>query len=185
MSELNINALPDEQAICITCGFCCDGTIFFHAHLNPGERGQLPEKIEQNSYSEGENDYFLLPCHYFSEKCTIYDKKRADVCSSYRCQLLKDFAEERITIQDGLAVIKDARAMRKELMEHYRRISGNSEDLNFRQLLLELGKIMKSASEKDPVGSDYDILLARCNIFEALLIKHIRSSGDFDQMKVP
>ena len=169
-----------EQTICIKCGFCCDGTLFQHAHLDPGERGHLPEKIDQNSFTEEEKDFFMLPCGYFSEKCTIYDRQRANLCASYRCQLLKDFAEGKVELSDALQIVSEAMEMRAELFEQYKRISGDSRKLYFRQLLQELGKLQKAASEKEPLRMEYEILLARCNIFEALLIKHIRSAGDFE-----
>jgi hypothetical protein len=182
MSKLTLIAPLHEQKICITCGFCCDGTLFLHAHLNPGERGNLPEKIEQASFSEKDADYFRLPCRYFSAKCTIYDRKRADVCGSYRCQLLKDFAEGKISIDDALEVVRGAMVMRREIIEEYRRLTGKSGDINFREILIDLGRMRKSASETEPAIANYDLLLARCNIFEALLIKHFRSAEDFEKM---
>jgi hypothetical protein len=72
--------------------------------------------------------------------------------------------------------------MKAELMEHYRSISGSSESINFKRLLIALGKVMKTASEAEPVSMDYNLLLARCNIFEALLIKHFRSAEDFEKI---
>jgi hypothetical protein len=56
----------NEQVICTKCGFCCDGTLFLHAGLVPGERGSLPEKIEKNSFSYDGKDFFKLPCLYFN-----------------------------------------------------------------------------------------------------------------------
>lgn len=182
MSDLPITGPIDEQQICVTCGFCCDGTLFLHACLNPGERGSLPDKIEQNSFTEKDKDYFRLPCQYFSGKCTIYDRKRADVCSSYRCQLLKDFAEGEVTLSEVLKIVREAMSMRAEIFEECARITGNSSDKNFRQILIELGKILKSATEQTPVSMESELLLARCNIFEALLIKHFRSVEDFMKM---
>jgi hypothetical protein len=184
MTELRIIAPLDEQKICVMCGFCCDGTLFLHACLNPGERGVglLPEKIEEASFSEDGKDYFRLPCHYFSEKCTIYDHERAHVCGSYRCQLLKDFAEGKVALDDASETARDAVGMRTAIIDEYRRISGKGGDVNFRQLLIDLGKIMKIAAEKVPASMDYEMLLARCNIFEALLIKHFRSAEDFEKM---
>jgi hypothetical protein len=171
-----------EQKICVECGFCCDGTLFLHATLQPGERGHLPEKIEANSYSAEGKDYFRLPCQYFSGKCTIYDSRRADVCSSYRCQLLKDIAEKRIMYEGAADIVKKAREIRLGLMEQYREISGNGSEINFMQMLIELGKVIKSAPERDNVWPDYEMLQARCNIFEALLIKHFRSVSDFEKL---
>lgn len=175
---------PEEQAICVGCGFCCDGTLFLHAHLEPGERGsgELPEWIERNSITEDGKDYFPEPCGYFSEKCTIYDCKRADVCSSFRCQLLKDFASGKVTLNDALEVVRGAMQIRTLLLAEYRRISGKDRDTAFRQLLVELGDIEKFTSAAVAGSLDYDMFVARCNIFEALLTKHIRSAEDFEKM---
>ena len=184
MSESLKLGPPDEQLICVTCGFCCDGTLFLHAHLNPGERGsgELPEWIEQNNIVDEGKDYFTLPCHYFCEKCTIYDRKRADVCLSFRCQLLKDFAEGKLTVTEALNIVREAMTMRNTLTEEFRRVAGASEDLCFLQLLKELGKIQKANTDGEAYGKDIDIIQARCNILEALLIKYFRSVSDFEKM---
>lgn len=184
MTESLLQGPPGEQIICVTCGFCCDGTLFLHAHLDPDElsKGVLPEWIKEHSISKEGKEYFTLPCNYFLGKCTIYDRKRANVCASFRCQLLKDFAEGKVTLDDAIEVVREAVKMRTELLEQYRKISGKSGDPVFRQLLTELGEIEKSASETVTRSLDYDIFVARCNIFEALLTKHIRSTEDFEKM---
>jgi hypothetical protein len=184
MEEFPLKGPEDEQSICITCGYCCDGTLFMQAHLNPGERGYLPLRIEENSYSDGESDYFKLPCLYFSEKCTIYDKKRADICSGYRCQLLKDFAGEKMTIDDALNIVREAGHMLEDIFTEYRHISGDDSEMYFRNLLQVLGRIQKRDEDEEPLLEEYETLLAKCNIFEALLIKNFRSAGDFDKMKI-
>lgn len=174
-------APPDEQKICVTCGFCCDGTLFLHAHLNPGERGHLPAKIEQAGYSVEGNDYFRLPCSYFDRKCTIYNEKKADVCSDYRCQLLKDFAVGSITLEGALAVVREGKQMRARVMNDFKKFSGRREEIYFKQLLREMGKIQESANEARNVSKEFEILMARCNIFEALLIKHFLFKGEFEK----
>ncbi len=171
-----------EQDICVTCGFCCDGTLFAHALLNPGEKGSLPERIEENVFSEGEKDYFRQPCRYFEGRCTIYARKRADVCGSYRCQLLRDFSAEKISLEKALAVVARARETRRELLEEYRRVSGSDRNIHFMEVLKELGKYLRQDRENASAGMEYELLLARCNIFEALLIKHFRSADDFEKM---
>lgn len=182
MPDLPQKGPPEEQKICIKCGYCCDGTLFSHARLNQGERGRLPEKIEESSYCEGGKDFFRLPCRYFSGRCTIYNLKRANVCSSYRCQLLKDFSEGNISTREALAIVSKAGRMRQELIEQYRKISGNAGLITFKQILMELGNNKMSDLKDDKITSDNDILQARCNIFEALLIKYFRSDTDFGKM---
>jgi hypothetical protein len=175
----------EEQSICVACGMCCDGTLFLHAYLNAGERGNLPEKIERQSYSKDGKDYFRLPCGYFKGLCMIYDRERADVCSAYRCQLLKNYAAGRITLDAAMKVVHDAVNTRKELMAQYMIFSGSRRRIFFKKLLRELGKIQEGASAEVPVRIEYDMLLARCNIFEALLIKHFLSDAEFEKYMKP
>ncbi|MDF1561309.1 MAG: hypothetical protein P1P83_14050 [Bacteroidales bacterium] len=177
----NKGASSEEQAICVSCGFCCDGTLFMNAGLNPGERGQLPEMIEQESFSDGDKEYFRLPCHYFCVKCTIYNLKRADVCSSYRCQLLRDLAEGRITLDDTVEIVREARRMRKIILKEYGMTAEKKEDIPFRRILIETGRKRKDPSPGNS-APDHEILIARCNIFESLLIKHFRSADAFEKM---
>lgn len=148
-----------------------------HAHLNPGERGvgQLPEKIEEASFSEDGKDYFRLPCHYFSGKCSIYSSKRADVCASYRCQLLRDHAEGKISTNSAMKIIGEARKIRDQLLVEYHRLTEVGNDVFFRQVLTT----MAGYKEKE---KDFEMLQSMCNIFEALLIKHFRSAEDFEKM---
>ena len=182
MTEPVLKAPLDEQKICVACGMCCDGTLFLHAHLDNGERGNLPEKIESSSYNKYGNDYFRLPCRYFSGKCIIYDQKKANVCSGYRCQLLKDFASEKITLGDALSIVFDALTMRDQILEQYSIFSGSRRKIYFKKLLRKIGKMQESASVGNLVVWKYDQLLAKCNIFEALLIKYFSTSGEFEKL---
>jgi len=177
------NQAPEqEQAICVECGFCCDGTLFVHAVLKPGEIGSLPVKIEEQAFTEGGKDFFRLPCGYFTGKCSIYDSRRAYVCGAYRCQLLRDLADSKISFEDALTLVREAVSMRSDLMRHYKRFSGNDSKKYFMQVLKELGKFVKPNADAGHREMDYEVIQARCNIFEALLIKHFRSAEDFDKL---
>jgi len=171
-----------EQEICVTCGFCCDGTLFAYALLNPGEKGNLPERIEENVFSEGEKDYFRQPCRYFEGRCTIYDRKRADVCGSYRCQLLRDFSDGSISYGQALGMVERARQVRSELMEQYSLLTGKRDNIHFMKVLKEAGKPHRQKGDTVSAAMDQELFLARCNIFEALLIKHFRSADEFEKL---
>ncbi len=174
-----------EQEICVKCGFCCDGTLFLYAHLNPGERGQLPELIERAGYEKDGQEYFRLPCGYFDRKCTIYDKKKADVCFDYRCQLLKDFAAGKVSAEEALQVVLEAGRMRAELFSQWRMFAGGQAGINFMSMLREIGKMNESATGDREVMPGWDLFVARCNIFEALLIRHFWSAGEFEKLMMP
>jgi len=171
-----------EQRICTGCGMCCDGTLFRHTGLIPGERGNLPVLIEEVSFSENGREYFRQPCPYFAGNCTIYKLNRPRTCSSYRCQLLKDVADGKVTAREASEVVERAKQVREELMDHFIGLTGNKRRITFRQVLEELGRINDSSGEECPEPVDIEILTARCNILEALLVKHFRSSTDFDNL---
>lgn len=182
MSGEIIQGPPGEQEVCVRCGQCCDGTIFGHAHLNPGEKDSIPVLMAANTTAVKGEEYFLLPCPYFRGKCTIYDIKRAEVCGRYRCQLLRDLEEGMISREDALKVVEDAIVMRAEIFEEFTRLTG-SEAGSFRKLLGDLGKFQKQGSPVDgEKAGEADMLQAKCNIFEALLIRHFRSSNDFSKL---
>lgn len=171
-----------EQEVCVGCGFCCDGTLFLQAGLRKGEKGGLPDKIERNVVSGKEGDYFVLPCGYFDGKCTIYASKRAVVCSAYRCQLLNNMAESKITLSEARETVLKARRLREEILNEFRQITGYDGPLYFRKVLSEMGKLIQGSKDGGTGVEKIEILMARCNIFESLLIKHFRSESDFDKM---
>lgn len=175
-------APENEQAICLGCGLCCDGTLFGHAVLGPGEKGNLPDLIEQNVFMLDSNDYFRLPCLYFKEKCTIYGSPRAEVCGSYRCRLLSDMAEGKVSAEEAMEITAKARDFRDSLTRDYSVFRTGNVIVPFTMILRELGKRTKNDNGNVFTDTDYEIMQARCNIFEALLIKYFRPADDFDKM---
>jgi len=175
-------APKQEQEICIICGFCCDGTIYPKATVVPGEKANLPEKMKENYYTEKENEYFRLPCPYFDTLCTIYDKEKAYVCSAYRCQLLKDFANKKISKIEAMNIIKRAKKMRREVFFDFNTLKKGNDEIPFNQIFKEHSKINPSSAKNVKQSKVYDLFFARFNIFKALLTKHFRSTKEFESM---
>ncbi len=169
-----------EQMICVSCGMCCDGTLFLFANLKPGERGDLPQQMDERSYSDATGDHFRLPCPYFTDRCSIYKNKKAFVCSAFRCQLLTDFSEGRVTPGEAMAIVSDAKRLLENIMIEYCAITGDSTARPFRELLAMIDRPLPGTNSE----SEQDALVAMCNVFEALMIKNFRSADDFDKMIV-
>lgn len=183
-SPVSPMASPEEQDICIDCGLCCDGTLFSQAVLRKSERGNLPPKIEESSVTGTEADYYFnLPCGYFAGRCSIYESRRPEVCSRYRCQILHDISGGKISAEKAKDVVSQAKVLREEIINLY---SGTTiepgQPVCFRKVLIEMGKMQNYKWNDEHKSGEFEFLLARCNIFEALLIKHFRSPGDFDKM---
>lgn len=182
MTNKILQAPADEQRVCVTCGFCCDATMFLHAHLKHGEREKIPEKMAVEIYVENGEEYFLQPCFYFSGKCTIYGQMRAEVCGTYRCQLLRDFAAGRLGLPEALNIVASVREMRSAIIDEFKRLTGREDAMPFRHILRELGRLRKENEAGVKEDVEMEQFVARCNIFEALLIKNFRSSEEFDKM---
>lgn len=181
--NLNINSPQEEQDICITCGFCCDGTLHPSAVLNPGEKeaGTLPRKIEENYFQAEEGEFFHLPCHYFTGKCSIYDQKKPHICSAYRCKLLNDFSRGRISKEEALNIIRETKSQRQEIITLEQKIWNNKLALPFIHIW---NKLTEYKLEDNPESKNIKvkILAAKCSIFNILMTKHFKSKKEFSKM---
>jgi hypothetical protein len=74
--------------------------------------------------------------------------------------------------------------MRRELLHEYCRMTGCNGTPNLRQVLPDLGKWRKNMTDDDPRTITTDLLMARINILEALLIKHFHPASEFQNMMV-
>jgi hypothetical protein len=76
------------QALCLTCGICCEGTLFSHVPLKAAD-ALLP--LQAGGIAIGANDagqFFNLPCAAHREGCCQVYASRPIVCRKYRCELL-------------------------------------------------------------------------------------------------
>lgn len=175
-----------EQLICISCGFCCEATLFDNATVKPGEKGTLPKKIEDKYFFNDSGEFFHLPCPYFDGKCSIYNQLKPKICSSFRCQLLKDFSSGRVHLEDAFLLIDQAKKQWKEIRTSAQNLLGaEASEMPFRKLLHHLYDLMKALPEEAQGNNGLKILAVKCNILEALHIRHFKSEKDFNSMKVP
>ncbi len=180
ISEADDQAPITEQEICVTCGLCCDGTLFEWATVEEGEKAELPKKLQQKCFSAEEREGFKQPCPYFENKCTIYFQKKAHICSVFRCQLLKDLFEETINHSDAKNVVKNAIELRNEIFQIYKVNYKPGTKLSFTELLCELRKKNTTNIESNRKDLDLELLMFKFNILEILLVKHFKSSEEFN-----
>ena len=107
----------DNQNICTSCGFCCDGTLFNHANIKENEQiatGYLFTIIEK------EKRAFKQPCpHYNNNICGIYTARPYAVFKSFQGKLLKALRAGNISFNDAMDIILDATALKTIIEHHY------------------------------------------------------------------
>jgi len=81
------NEIPPDQALCRSCGLCCDGTIFACVPLAAEEKDFTGNPVVPGA-AEGQYQ-FKQPCgHYQDGVCRIYDVGRPKSCVGFKCKLL-------------------------------------------------------------------------------------------------
>ena len=105
--------------LCSHCGSCCDGTLFTHVVLTEDDAARLAEHgtLAVGTFEGG--PVLRLGCQHHSELgCGIYSA-RPDLCRSYRCRTLGEFADGAISFSVALGRVKSLRQVVSELVERH------------------------------------------------------------------
>lgn len=98
--------------LCLSCGVCCDGTLFSSAPLAPGEAARLGERV--SVLDAGTMDF---PCRALDgARCTIYDE-RPHICRDFNCLVLAELAAGQITEAEARGFIDEVLTRRRALAE--------------------------------------------------------------------
>ena len=165
-----------EQEICVQCGFCCDGTLFSHASLQPGERGNLPPKLEQEYVQYDTGEFFRQPCVYFAGCCTIYDQPKLHICSSFRCQLLRNVEAQTILPSRAVQIVQDMMHLRTNIYQLYRQTFGHDAPADFISLRDTVKEVAQTMPADDPTRDDVDRLTIKCIMLDYWLTKTFKPS---------
>lgn len=162
----------EEQEICISCGFCCDHTLFEYASLQPEEK--VEGHFKDSKFNIDGNDYFKLPCPHFNEKCTIYKKKKPSICSTFKCKLLKNFNKGEIDKERAKSIISEAKTLRQEIINSHAELYG-SPTKSYRSILETVN------FESENSSKEFLVLKAKTNLLSILLIRYFKSKETFDE----
>lgn len=87
------------EDLCLSCGLCCDGSLFWAVPLEPGEA--LPVPLDADGR-------LRQPCACFDGACTIYADRPAG-CRDFTCHVLEATASGQRGRDWALARIADMR----------------------------------------------------------------------------
>jgi uncharacterized protein len=113
------------QSLCLTCGLCCDGTLFSHVKLESDDNDAA---LALDIQTVGEPGPRILKQHCPTHKncsCQIY-QNRPNACRNFQCALLKRFNKHEISQAAALKIIRDATTLRDEVKESMRSAFGEN-----------------------------------------------------------
>lgn len=99
----------NNDTLCVQCGLCCDGTLFYGARLKPDDDRAVMDREGVRVLESSRQ--FSLPCPCLvDKKCRIYEE-RFSTCRSFRCRLLKEVEAGTTPMSDAVAVVRTATAL--------------------------------------------------------------------------
>jgi len=111
------------QNLCMTCGLCCDGTLFKTAPVDPDERLIELQASGVQIHIENERRRLLLPCAaYENNICKAYYNEKAKICTEYQCKLLKQCFIGKITWDEATEVVHSIQLHKKKLEANLRKV---------------------------------------------------------------
>jgi hypothetical protein len=107
-----------SSELCVGCGLCCDGVLYEHAKVAPGEEAPMKQAGLHVMAREGKV-VFRLPCGHFADgRCTIFDSGRFRICSEFECSLLKRTKAGECTVAAAREQVAAARILLARVTEH-------------------------------------------------------------------
>jgi len=88
----------------------------------------------------------------------------------------------KVSFSEAVEIVRNADFLRREIVDAYRSLTSSSGAAPLTVILRELGRRHEPGPGTEADDPGHDLLQVRCNILEALLIKHFRPEGDFESL---
>lgn len=93
------------ESICVSCGLCCDGTIFRNLELTDGDDCQTLEAVGVVLTRKDDRFVALQRCAALDDtKCRVY-AGRPQICRDFQCLLLQEHEAGEVDTAEALALI--------------------------------------------------------------------------------
>ncbi|MBK6976639.1 MAG: YkgJ family cysteine cluster protein [Cytophagaceae bacterium] len=99
--------------LCVTCGMCCDGSLFRHGHLFDQEDIDLAKGL---GLEVVENEGFKMPCKFFDGKCSIWTSEKPKICEKYFCKPLKRYLNGDIDFDEASIKVKNLITVKEKML---------------------------------------------------------------------
>ena len=117
-----MDAQPTQQSLCLSCGFCCDGTLFGRVPLKADDILLPLQAGGIQIQTQGTDSFFGLPCTAHQQGCCQVYAGRPANCRKYRCELLKKYESGTVSWAEAQQKISRVRMLREMLMTELARV---------------------------------------------------------------
>lgn len=100
-----------DNAICIDCGLCCNGTMFHAIDLDPSDDVRVLLTRGAVMVTDAQSKRFHQPCPGFDgSHCLVYES-RPSACRSFTCSLLTSVTSGRTSPDEARSIIARTREL--------------------------------------------------------------------------
>lgn len=119
------------EQLCLACGLCCDGTLFDHVVLQPGDDAKRLKSLDLPvTLSRGKEPVARLPqpCAALcaDRTCRAY-AHRPKQCRTYECMVFQDARSGRLEHAAALRLVRRARRQADRVRQLLRRLGDADE----------------------------------------------------------
>ncbi|MSU62401.1 MAG: hypothetical protein EXS31_08395 [Pedosphaera sp.] len=157
------------QALCLSCGLCCDGTLFKDVELQPGDNSQKLQSLGisvrfqstasvQRSLSTQRPKLgkFPQPCSALCQdkSCRIY-ADRPKRCQEFECALFKSVAKGAMPVEVAGRTIRQARQRSDKVRRLLRELGDSNETLALSLRFRRVRRHVESNAISDEIADAY------------------------------
>ncbi len=168
--------MSESLNICLSCGFCCNGTLIGFVQLDGDELSVLRELKDIEEV--GEKGFFFLPCNNLgSNGCSIY-AQRPQNCRVYNCKMLKSIEKQEFSFEAAIEVIAIVKQKKSIIETQLAELPFALKSKSFYFKIIELEKHIREGKPKLSLWPNNDALIANLKQLDDLVLKHFGISYD-------
>ncbi|QUL38736.1 hypothetical protein [Erythrobacter sp. JK5] len=165
MPERRATQPGDSAQLCLSCGLCCDGSLFARGEIERASAETWQRRGLDCAESDG-RAFFLQRCACLDgTACSLFATGRPAICERFRCVPLRELEAGQKSLERSRETIERAVRLRGEV-----RSASHAAGVSFRNFL-HLKDELAAAFVTRADGSDHDaiagalVALARFNAF--------------------
>lgn len=112
MAEVRDDAPGPSEKLCLSCGLCCDGSLFARGEVDPRDIDRWSIR-GLDCGTQGAKAYFKQSCDCLDETgCTLFETGRPSICERFRCIPLRRLEAGEQNLEEAQVPLREAIELR-------------------------------------------------------------------------
>jgi Fe-S-cluster containining protein len=161
--------MSESLNICLSCGFCCDGSLIGFVELSGEELPRLRKLMDIEQFDE--SGFFFLPCKNLGgDGCKIYSQ-RPRQCGRFECGMLKSIEKKELDFDSALEEIKVFKQKKIAIEKQFGILPFKLKSQSFYFKILELKKWLQKDDPEVVMTQNFSDLLSELEEINHLALK--------------